>query len=121
MAYRSDSMKGQQLTELFRTSQGAILQDNKRYGYLVEWQGKTTFLKIPWFFSLDQQVEKLCLETFLLGIHDVEIISACGCERVFLLSPAEALEFKELFAGAKAMMKLNSMIHECLTRRLMLI
>lgn len=114
-------MKGQELTELFRTPQGVISQDNRRYGYLVEWQGVTTFLKVPWFFSLNQQVENLCLDTFFLAVHDVEILSACGCERVFLLNPTDALEFKELFAGAKAMMKLNSLIHECLTRRVMLI
>ena len=107
----------QQLTELYRTPHGLISQDNKRYGYHIEWMGQTTFLKMPWFFSLKRQVEALDIETFLLASHEVEILSACGCERVFILTAQQALEFKQLFAGARHMMELNSLLHECLNRR----
>ena len=106
-------------TELYRTKQGVIYQDNKRFGYLFDWKGETVFLKLPWYYSLKRQIEALDLEAFMLARHDFEVLTACGCSRVFLLTAAEALEVKELFAGAKAMIELNSIVHECLSRRML--
>jgi hypothetical protein len=103
-------------SEIYRTKQGVIFQDNKRNGFVVEWQGERSFLKMPWYFSLKRALDAVNLEEFLLARHDFELITACGCERIFMLNAEELLEFKDLFAGAKVMMELNSLMHERLRR-----
>ena len=47
---------------------------------------------------------------------DIEIISPCGSERCYVLTLSELLEFKELLAGARVMLQLNSILHERLYR-----
>jgi hypothetical protein len=47
---------------------------------------------------------------------DVEIISLCACENCYVLTLPQVVAFKELLAGAKVMLDLNSIIHERLRR-----
>jgi hypothetical protein len=109
----------EQFKEIFRTANGCVYQcDNKRC-FGVDFGGYMTEYKIPCFFALKKLIDRVDVDAMLLNCDtgsDIEIISPCGSERCYVLTPSELLEFKELLAGARAMLQLNSIIHERLYR-----
>jgi hypothetical protein len=103
--------------ELFRTRQGIIWQDNRSVKLVVEWQGRESSFNFPSFVSLLRQAESISVEAMLDSqAADVEILKPCGCDRIFILSVHELLEFNELLQGARFGMNLNSMLHAQLYR-----
>ena len=105
--------------EVFSTMNGKVYQDNQKLCFLLEWKGERTTLKLPCFFGLKKKVDSVNLEELLnnpTAGGDFEIISSCGCERCFVLSIPEIIEFKNLLSGTRVMMELNSIIYECLYR-----
>ena len=112
-------MQAQHQKELYRTLNGCFYQDNKHNLLVLEWYGRQTILKLPCFFSLRKLVDALDVVPLLncaSRTHDVEILTPCGCDRCFVLTIPEILEFKDLLAGTRAMMELNSILHERLRR-----
>ena len=107
------------LVEVFSTMNGKVFQDNQKLCYVLEWYGEKTHLKLPCFFGLKKRVDALDLEAMLnnaSSYHDFEILAPCGCDRCFVLSIPEIIEFKDLLSGARVMMELNSMLYERLHR-----
>ena len=105
--------------EIFRTENGCVYQCDKKRCFGVDFAGYMTEYKIPCFFALKKLVDSVDLEAMALNpckSSDIEIISPCGSERCYVLTLPELLEFRELLAGARAMMQLNSILHERLYR-----
>lgn len=78
-----------------------------------------TEYKIPCFFALKKLIDGIDLSAMALNADkasDIEIISPCGSERCYVLTLTELIEFKELLAGARVMLQLNSILHERLYR-----
>ncbi|AHM63447.1 hypothetical protein D770_26020 [Flammeovirgaceae bacterium 311] len=114
-------MQDQQLKELYRTLNGCIYQDNLRSVLVLEWYGRRSLLKLPCFFSLKKLAAGINIELLLTNTsraHDVEILTPCGCDRCFVLTVMDVLEFQDLLNGTRAMMELNSILHERLRRTL---
>ncbi len=112
-------MQDQHLKALYSTLNGHIYQDNHRGLLVLEWYGRRSLLKLPCYFSLRKQVNGINLKELLSNparACDVEILNPCGCDRCFVLSIPDILEFQDLINGAKAMMELNSILHERLRR-----
>ena len=112
-------MQDKHLKELYRTLNGCIYQDNQRCMLVLEWYGRRSSLKLPCFFSLKKLLASVDVELLLTNTsrcHDVEILTPCGCDRCFVLTVMDVLEFQDLLNGAKAMMELNSILHERLRR-----
>ncbi|EMR03663.1 hypothetical protein [Cesiribacter andamanensis] len=112
-------MQTPQLKELYRTLNGCIYQDNCRNLLILEWNGSQSLLKLPCFFSLKKQADALDVVPLLTDssrAKDVEILTPCGCDRCFVLTIPEILEFKDLISGSRVMMELNSILHERLRR-----
>lgn len=107
-----------QLTEIYTTSTGAILQCDKRNRLLVDFAGTVSELNVDAFLRLKRAVDSIDLVEMATNItrsSDLEIISVCGCGSVFILALPELYAFKELLAGAKFVLELNSMLHERLS------
>lgn len=105
--------------ELYSTLNGSLCQDNHRGLLVLEWYGRRSLLKLPCFFSLRKLVNGIDIKQMLsnpASSCDVEILNPCGCDRCFVLSIPDVLEFQDLINGAKAMMELNSILHERLRR-----
>lgn len=107
------------IAEVFSTINGKVFQDNQHLRFILEWQGEKSVLKLPCYFGLKKRIDAINIEKMLddpSTSHDVEIIAPCGCDRCFVLTVPEIIEFKNLLAGARVMMELNSIIYERLHR-----
>lgn len=112
-------MQDKHFKEIYRTLNGCIYQDNQRSQLVLEWYGVRSVLKIPCYFSLKKLVNGIVLEVLLSSPErfcDVEVINPCGCDRCFVLTIPQIIEFKDLVNGTKTMMELNSILHERLRR-----
>lgn len=109
----------EQLKEIFRTPNGCVYQSDVKGCFSVAFGGYMTEYKFPCFFALKRLVDRTDLDAMILNsskASDIEIISPCGSERCYVLTPAQLLEFKELLTGAAVMLQLNSILHERLYR-----
>lgn len=106
------------LTEIYSTTTDAVHQCDKRNRLLLSFAGSVSVLNIDTFLRLKKAVDVIDLQEMATNTRrssDLEIISVCGCETVFILSLPELHALKELLAGAKFVLQLNSMLHECLS------
>lgn len=105
--------------EIFRTANGCVYQCDQKRCFEVDFGGYLTEYKFPCFFALKKLVDRIDLEEMAMNpshSSDIEIISPCGSERCYVLTLPELIEFKELLAGARVMLQLNSILHERLYR-----
>ncbi|MFP4090035.1 MAG: hypothetical protein ACLFUB_08615 [Cyclobacteriaceae bacterium] len=104
-----------QLNEVYRSKGGCIYQDDVKNCFILEYSGQATPLSVPCFFCLKKtldRVDVVSMATNTCLSSDFEIISSPGCDRCFVLSLPELLDMKDLFAGARVMLELNSILHE---------
>lgn len=112
-------MQEQHLKSIYSTLNGCVYQDNKHNVLVLEWYGRRSLLKLPCFFSLKRLTDAIDIEHLLSDAtrsRDIEILTPCGCDRCFVLTIPEILEFRDLLCGTRAMMELNSILHERLQR-----
>jgi hypothetical protein len=105
--------------EIYRTKNGRVYQCDHKRCFTVDFGGYITDFKFPCFLALKNLVDKIDLDAMALNpgkASDIEIISPCGSERCYVLTLPELIEFKELLAGARVMLQLNSILHERLYR-----
>src|SRR5690606_27169609 len=105
--------------EIFRTKNGCVYQCDQKRCFEVDFGGYITEYKLPCFFALKHLIDKIDLDQMALNpakASDIEVVSPCGSERCYVLTLSELIEFKELLAGARVMLQLNSIIHERLYR-----
>lgn len=101
--------------EIYRVRQACIYQDDGRNCFILEYNGHATSLSVNCFFSLKKQFDQVDIVAVVedsSAATDITIISPHSCDRFFALSPIELIEMKALFAGAKAMLDLNSILKE---------
>lgn len=103
------------LTEIYRTANGCIWQCDRTCRFLIDFAGYRTPFNVPCFFGLKRKIDAIDLEKMLLSSDasgDIEIVNPCGSDRIYVLSPAQVAEFKELMQGARAMIQLYSILRE---------
>lgn len=108
-------MQNSSTITLYHNSSGAVFQCNQKNCFILEFQGVCTLFKVPCFLAFRKKVNSVDLEKMLSDAcrsSDIEILSPCSCERVFVLSVNEVIELKDLVNGAKAMLELNSIIRD---------
>ena len=106
------------LTEIYTTGSGTVWQCNKRNRFVLNFAGTESILKVDAFLRLKRTIDSIDLEEMVVNTKrssDLEIISVCGCDPVFILALPELYAFKELLDGAKFVLELNSMLHERLS------
>ncbi len=107
------------LQEVFRTEAGCVYQSDLEHCLYVEFANRTVKYKLKCFFRLKAAIDRVDLVRMASDASraaDVEIISLCACENCYVLTLAQVVAFKELLAGAKVMLELNSILHERLHR-----
>jgi hypothetical protein len=105
-----------QLIEIFRTAYGAVYQCNRQNAFMVEFAGGISSFKVHDFLALKQQLEAIDVQEMAQNtsrVADVVILMPPRSERCFVLTLADVLHFRELMQGAKAMLRLNSLVYEC--------
>ncbi len=94
-----------------------MLQCDRRNRLLLNFSGVLTVLKIETFLRLKKAVDQVDVAQMASSTSrsaDVEIITVCGCDSCFVLTLPELVALKELLAGARFMLELNSMLQQCL-------
>ena len=102
-------------TELYRTTKGAVWQDNRGRGFWLEWAGEATFFRYPVFQEFLKHVRSIDLDEMVMNAHrhaDVAILSPGNCERCFVLTLCEAWALKDLFQGAQTMLELHRIVQD---------
>lgn len=105
------------LFEIFRTASGAVYQCNRTNRYVLDFADNVSVLRVDDFIILKRLVDGVDLRAMAQNADrasDYAIISPFGVERCFVLSLTDVVNLKELLAGAKVMLDLNSMLRECL-------
>ena len=105
--------------EIYSTANGCVYQCDKKRCFAIDFGGYLTEFKLPCFFALKRLVDRIDLDAMALDsamASDIEIISPCGSERCYVLTLSQLIEFRELLAGARVMLQLNSILHERLYR-----
>jgi len=103
--------------EIYTSEAGAVYQCNRRNRLLLHYAGSHTMLKVETFLRLKKVIDSINLDEMATSTNrssDVEVIMICGCDRCYVLTLPELIAFKELLAGARFMLELNSMLHQCL-------
>ncbi|MEJ8801374.1 hypothetical protein [Pontibacter sp. H249] len=106
-----------QLTDIYTSEAGAVYQCDRRNRILVDFANELAILKVDAFLRLKKAVDSINLEQMAGSTDrasDFEIVSVCGCDKIYVLTLPQLYAFKELLAEAKFTLDLNSMLHECL-------
>lgn len=104
------------LVEIYRTEHGAVYQCNRQNAFMVEFAGGISAFKVHDFLALKQQIEDIDVQEMAQNtsrVLDVAIVMPPRSERCFVLTLSDVLRFRELLRGAKAMLRLNSLVYEC--------
>ncbi len=110
--------------EVFKTAHGAVYQCSRKNCYWLEFQHTTTAFKISDFFLLKKRVDGMDIARMLADTSraaDFEIMMPHRTERCFILSVQDILNLKEILAGAKFMIELNSEIKKILRKDALLV
>jgi hypothetical protein len=105
------------LIEIFRTEHGVVYQCNRQNCFLVEFAGGISPFKVHDFLALKKHLEAIDVQEMAQNasrVADVAILMPPRSERCFVLTLTDVLNFRELLQGAKTMLLLNSLMHECL-------
>ena len=103
--------------EIFRTAHGTVYQCNRPNCFIVEFAGGSSPFKVHDFLALKRHldaIDVLAMAQDTSRVADVAILMPPRSERCFVLTLTDVLNFRELLQGAKAMLKLNSLVQECL-------
>lgn len=107
------------LEDVFVTDKGAVRQCNNKNCYWLDFKGKETRLKIGDLFYFKKRIDQIDIDKMLHDpsrSSDFEIIMPFRIERCFVLSVQDILHLREILAGAKFMIELNSQIKSCFNK-----
>jgi len=108
-----------EVEEVFKTAHGAVYQCSRKNCYWLEFQDSTTAFKISDFFLFKKRIDALDIAEMLSDTSrsaDFELIMPHRTERCFILSVQDILNLREILAGAKFMIELNSEVKSILRR-----
>jgi len=103
--------------EVFKTAHGAFYQCSRKNCYWLEFKNNTTAFRVSDFLLFKKKIDQINIESMLNNAgrtYDYEIIMPFRSERCFILNVTEILQLREILAGAKFMITLNSQIKDCL-------
>ncbi len=105
--------------KVFHTEHGAVYQCSRQNCYWLEFQGTTTAFKISDLFLFKKRIDAIDLAQMLSEssrAFDFEIIMPYRTERCYLLNVSDIIKLRDILAGTKFMIQLNSEVKRCLRR-----
>ena len=98
--------------ELYRTGKGVIYQGNQQNNFLLEFLDRKAEFRVQDFLHFKKIIDQINVEDLLLGecIPDLQIIHHKHSDHLFVFTLCDLVALKELLAGAKVMLDLNSII-----------
>lgn len=108
-----------QVEEVFMTEHGAVYQCSRKNCYWLEFQGTTTAFKVSDFFLFKKRIDALDITQMLTDTSrasDFEMVMPHRIERCFILSVQDIINLREVLAGAKFVIELNSEVKRILRK-----
>lgn len=109
-----------QLNELFKSEHGAVFQCSRKNCYWLEFTGERTPFKVTDFLRFKEEVDAIDIESLLTNPSrsaDYTILNSYRCNRCFLLTALDVINLRDLLAGARFTIELNSLLSVCLKAR----
>jgi len=100
------------LTELYRNHKGVVYQNDHDNTFLLEFSGKQCVFKVQGFINFKKTIDKIDLDDLFLNesAADLQIIHHKNSGQLFLVTLCELVALRDLLAGSRAMLELNSII-----------
>lgn len=108
------------LNELFKNEHGAAYQCSRNNCYWLDFKGEQSSFKVSDFLRFKEEVDAIDIDSLLTDSSrsaDFTILMPYRCNRCFLLSALDVINLRELLAGARFMIELNSVLSVCLKAR----
>lgn len=108
------------LNEVFESEHGAVYQCSKNNCYWLDFKGETSSFKVADFLRFKQNLDDIDIDSLLIDPSrsaDYTILMPYRCNRCFLLTTLDIINLRELLAGARFMIELNSLLSVCLKVR----
>lgn len=103
---------------VYQTTNTSLVQCDASGKFVLQLFDQEISLSACALIAFKKKVKDIDLTSMFESNHSgIEIISLIYCDRIFVLTIREILELRDLFAGAFAMLELNSLIHKTLIRR----
>ncbi len=102
-------------TELFSNSKGVTYQCDRTARIIVEFGGYIMAFKITDFLYFKRKVDSVDLHAMIFNLsddYDFEVIEAPQTNLSLKLTLCELVNLRDLLAGTKFMLDLNSMLYE---------
>lgn len=103
------------LTELYTNAKGTAYQCDRSARIMVEFGGYTMAFKINDFLLFKCKVDSVDLHAMIFNLsdeYDFEIIEAPQANLSLKLTLCDLVNLRDLLAGAKFMLELNSLLYE---------
>ena len=111
-------LENNKLELVFETNQASLYQCDSSELYTLRFNSEIVTFRVCQLIAFKRKIQKIDLsQMFADDTADIEIVHMPHCDRLFALTIHDVLHLKELFAGAFAMLELNSVIHKELVRR----
>lgn len=101
--------------EIHSTKNGTVYQSDKDRCFWLSFKGEMTSFNVPCLYKFKKAVDTIDLDLMASNpdaVYDYEIIAPCNCDRCYVLTLTEIAELKDLLAGTKVMLELNSILNE---------
>ena len=101
------------VSELFRTDKGVVFQDDANNCFVLKFMGKKATFKVNEFIHFKKSIDRINLNDLFLNDldTDLQIIHHKNSDQLFVVTLCDLVSLKELLAGAKVMLELNSIIY----------
>lgn len=103
------------LVEIYSNSKGTVYQCDETNQFIVDFLGTTTYFSVRQFIDFRRVVSQINLNIMLERIErefDLELIYLPQKDKLYTLEICEIYHLKELLAGARAMLELNTFLYE---------
>ncbi|MFC5408543.1 hypothetical protein ACFPMF_04445 [Larkinella bovis] len=104
-----------QVTELFANAKGATFQCDTTNRIIIQFGETRVSLRISDFLTFKKRVDSVDIHTMIFNTddaYDVEVIDAPRTNHLFVLNLCDLIALRELLAGTRFMLDLNTLLNE---------
>jgi hypothetical protein len=106
-------------TEVFSTKAGTIYQNDRECCWYIDFAGKLVRFNYRGLLKLKKSIYRVDIEAAILDSSktpEIEMVFICACNHCYFLNLLQIISLKELLEGSFAMLELNQILHDRLSR-----
>jgi ABC-type protease/lipase transport system fused ATPase/permease subunit len=106
-------------TEVFSTKAGTVYQNDRECCWYIDFAGKLVRFDYRGLLKLKKSIYRVDIEAAILDSSktpEIEMVFICACNHCYFLNLLQIISLKELLEGSFAMLELNQILHDRLSR-----